>query len=109
MIQPRRKTRRENVIGLMKSGQPINYRSYAGIGSRKTPPHVLAAMTQIAEALAERGYILRSGGAGGADSAFEKGAGSAKKSFCRGVHSTTIAADKRPNRRKISSWLVGSE
>jgi hypothetical protein len=33
--------------------------AYAGIGSRKTPSHVLAAMTLVAKVLAERGYILR--------------------------------------------------
>lgn len=48
-------------------------RFYAGIGSRETPPEVLAKMTQWAETLERRGYILRSGGAPGADSAFEAG------------------------------------
>lgn len=49
---------------------------YAGIGSRKTPPNVLAAMTIIAQRLEKLGYTLRSGGAEGADSAFEEGADS---------------------------------
>jgi hypothetical protein len=39
---PAAETRRETLIGLMKSVQPTNHRSYAGIGSRETPPHVLA-------------------------------------------------------------------
>lgn len=43
---------------------------YAGIGSQKTPPDVLEMMRQIAGALEEQGYILRSGGAQGADTAF---------------------------------------
>jgi hypothetical protein len=47
---------------------------YAGIGSRETPPEVLAKMEAIAKALATKGYTLRSGGATGADKAFEKGA-----------------------------------
>jgi hypothetical protein len=48
---------------------------YAGIGSRKTPIEVLQIMTKIAEILEkELGFILRSGGADGADSAFEMGA-----------------------------------
>jgi len=47
---------------------------YAGIGSRKTPPEILEAMTQIARWLDSQGWILRSGGADGADSAFEAGA-----------------------------------
>jgi hypothetical protein len=46
---------------------------YAGIGSRQTPPTILKEMTQIAGILEKKGYILRSGGAEGADSAFEKG------------------------------------
>lgn len=47
---------------------------YAGIGSRNTPPNVLDWMTQVAERLAVNGFILRSGGAKGADTAFEYGA-----------------------------------
>lgn len=46
---------------------------YAGIGSRETPPFVLARMHQLAVALANHEYTLRSGGADGADSAFEAG------------------------------------
>lgn len=46
---------------------------YAGIGSRSTPLPTLQDMTIIAEQLEKLGYILRSGGADGADSAFEKG------------------------------------
>lgn len=48
---------------------------YAGIGSRETPPDVLRAMTNWAYRLDSEGWILRSGGAPGADSAFEAGAG----------------------------------
>jgi hypothetical protein len=47
---------------------------YTGIGSRDTPTHILSRMTAIARQLSEQGWILRSGGADGADSAFEKGA-----------------------------------
>ncbi len=46
---------------------------YAGIGSRKTPEDVLLLMERLAQKLSHR-YILRSGGADGADTAFEKGA-----------------------------------
>ena len=46
---------------------------YAGIGSRKTPPDILEFMTKIATYLSNQKYILRSGGADGADSAFEDG------------------------------------
>jgi hypothetical protein len=49
-------------------------RYYAGIGARTTPSNILALMTQIAIKLEERGYVLRSGGADGADTAFSHGA-----------------------------------
>lgn len=52
-------------------------RAYAGIGARKTPGDILLMMTDIARALDSRGYVLFSGGANGADKAFE--AGAAKK------------------------------
>lgn len=51
-----------------------NGKYYAGIGSRETPREVCMHMTAIAERLASLGYTCNSGGAGGADSAFEKGA-----------------------------------
>ncbi len=44
--------------------------SYAGIGSRKTPPAILALMRSIATGLAEQGWVLRTGLARGADQAF---------------------------------------
>lgn len=53
-------------------------KNYAGIGSRKTPPDVLEQMTKIALNLNRYNYMLRSGGAIGADQAFEKGAGNSK-------------------------------
>ena len=46
---------------------------YTGIGSRNTPIEILNLMTKIATELSNRGYLLRSGGADGADLAFEKG------------------------------------
>lgn len=60
--------------------QDTKIKYYAGIGSRKTPDDILEMMTEIAEGLS-RNYILRSGGADGADSAFEKGAGDKKISY----------------------------
>lgn len=50
-------------------------RFYAGIGSRNTPLGIQSLMMQIAEKLSEQGYVLRSGGADGADRAFESKAG----------------------------------
>ena len=46
---------------------------YAGIGSRETPSFVLENMRHIAFQLAQSNWILRSGGAPGADTAFENG------------------------------------
>ena len=46
---------------------------YAGIGSRDTPKWICEFMTNVAEYLEGKGYILRSGGAEGADTAFENG------------------------------------
>lgn len=46
---------------------------YTGIGSRSTPKEVLAVFEYLGSELAKRGYILRSGGADGADTAFERG------------------------------------
>jgi hypothetical protein len=48
-------------------------RYYAGVGSRKTPVEVCDRFTKIASYLEHKGYTLRSGGADGADLAFEKG------------------------------------
>lgn len=46
---------------------------YTGIGSRTTPTEVLKIMLALAGTLNAEGYILRSGAAVGADSAFELG------------------------------------
>lgn len=54
---------------------------YAGIGSRETPEPILNMMTSIAHHYRLEGRILRSGGAVGADTAFEAGAGNAKEIF----------------------------
>ena len=46
---------------------------YAGIGSRETPPDIFKLMTEIASILEVNNFILRSGAATGADTAFESG------------------------------------
>lgn len=48
-------------------------RYYTGIGSRETPLHITELMNRIGEICADHNIILRSGGAEGADSAFEVG------------------------------------
>ncbi len=54
---------------------------YAGVGSRKTPDDIINAMTRVAIELRKHGYTLRSGGALGADRAFEKGSLEQSKIF----------------------------
>lgn len=49
---------------------------YTGVGSRETPKSICKFMTEIAAAFEQRGLILRSGGAPGADLAFEDGVSS---------------------------------
>lgn len=46
---------------------------YAGIGSRIAPPDILKLLEVIGFKLAIKGYVLRSGGAMGPDTAFERG------------------------------------
>jgi hypothetical protein len=46
---------------------------YTGVGSRETPNDILKLMENIGEKLASQGWTLRSGGAVGADQAFERG------------------------------------
>lgn len=46
---------------------------YAGVGNRDTPEKILQIFTRLASKLEDRGIILRSGGAFGADYAFYNG------------------------------------
>lgn len=55
--------------------------SYTGVGSRKTPEHILELMKLFATKMESKGYILRSGGADGADTAFESGVVSKKEIY----------------------------
>ncbi len=54
---------------------------YTGVGSRSTPRDVAVLMCALAIELRNRGWLLRSGAADGADLAFESGAGSQKHIF----------------------------
>ena len=47
---------------------------WTGVGSRETPKDIMELMTNISYKLGKNSWILRSGGANGADNAFEKGA-----------------------------------
>lgn len=46
---------------------------YTGVGSRETPNDVMKVMYKFAQKMALHGAVLRSGGADGADTAFEWG------------------------------------
>lgn len=48
-------------------------RAYAGIGSRSTPDHIVVVIESIGRALPETRWTLRTGGAAGTESAFERG------------------------------------
>lgn len=54
---------------------------YAGIGSHDTPQLIKDTIEKLAYLLGENGYILRSGGSKGADTAFEVGAKKSKSYF----------------------------
>ena len=46
---------------------------YTGVGARSTPNEMLDIIQSVASVLGKQGWVLRSGGADGADSAFETG------------------------------------
>ena len=50
-----------------------NFMIYAGIGSRETPDRFLKLFIHTGKCSANMGFTLRSGGADGADTAFEQG------------------------------------
>lgn len=65
---------------------------YAGIGSRETPTFILGYMTGLAMRLQKEGWWLSSGGAKGADTAFENGAGE-HKTIYRPKHANPAALE----------------
>lgn len=67
---------------------------YAGIGSRETPPDILDIMERLARKLSLT-HILRSGGAIGADTAFERG--------CTGAREIFLAKHATPAARYLAS------
>lgn len=62
-----------DVLETIKNLTGADSKYYSGVGSRECPIYVCKAMTAIALFLETEGYILRSGGANGADLAFENG------------------------------------
>lgn len=84
--------------------------TYAGIGSRQTPPNILNLMSYIGERLAINGFTLNSGGAIGADKAFEIGCikGNGKHNIFRPENATLqaiqLAAHFHPAWDKCSDY-----
>lgn len=62
------------VMSLENPTYKAGFCSYTGVGSRETPRRVLLLMERMAYCLALKGLNLRTGGAPGADLAFEAGA-----------------------------------
>jgi hypothetical protein len=56
-------------------------KKYAGIGSRDIPQSEYKKLQDIAESLSQEGWMLRSGGAAGSDTAFASKAGDNKEIF----------------------------
>ena len=79
---------------------------YAGIGSRKTPQDILKIMERIGEACTGEGYILRSGGAPGADMAFEKGCTGKKRSMESTCTGKKEIWNPWKNKITIHDWAV---
>ena len=79
-------------------------RYYSGIGARATPPEVLSLMTRAAFALLKRGYVLRSGHAIGADSAFERGAGRDAQIFLPAAGWRGSASSLHPEALGVELW-----
>ena len=81
---------------------------YTGVGARDTPDDILKLMKSIAIFLNSLGYTLRSGGAKGADSAFESGAGNQKEIFYAKdatQESMNLAALYHPVFNKLSEYV----
>lgn len=80
---------------------------YAGIGSRKTPPHILDLMTHVARYMKDLDWTLRSGAAQGADTAFENGAGNLKEIFTAHSYIPQSAMDTVDVYHPAPSYLTG--
>lgn len=79
---------------------------YTGIGSRKTPTDICKFMTKIAFYLKEN-YTLRSGGAKGADTAFELGAVSNKEIYRPNLSNKEVeefALSFHPLKEKVNTF-----
>lgn len=95
---------------------------YTGIGSRETTYLICRTMSDLASRLCSKGWVLRSGGAAGADQAFESGVDCHVKKLSSNtaeiylpwngfnnkftsLDSAYLAADKFPSRNKAIELL----
>lgn len=79
---------------------------YTGIGARATPQAILDLMRQTAEALAAKGYTLRSGHAHGADSAFEAGAAGQSEIYLPSAGWRNSTSDLHPGGTLAQTWAA---
>lgn len=85
------------------------FKYYTGIGSRETPQQMCITFTQMAGMLEKEGWTLRSGGANGADLAFESGAKTAKEIYLPWAgfnQSSSTLHNTHPDAFKIARRLV---
>jgi len=82
--------------------------TYAGIGSRQTPPEILSQMTDIAKELESKGYILRTGDAKGADKSFREGTGNSEIYRADDATDVTraIAKEIHPNPDALTDYAL---
>jgi len=100
--------------GLLEFHKTEPFRCYAGIGSRETPTEVQETMNSIARAFCGLRYKLRSGGADGADKAFEGGIFHERdkeiwlpwKGFNESESRYFIPNELSPQNPKHSQWFV---
>ena len=82
---------------------------YCGIGARDTPQDILELMTRVSKGLDRKRYVLRSGGAQGADKAFEAGVVSTRKEIYLATNDLHIWTDVftdlfHPNPKALSAY-----
>jgi len=72
----------KSLVPVKKVNKMQTVKAYTAVGSRETPPDILTLMKRIGYRMAQLGYVGRSGGADGADSAFYEGYVVAKQHGC---------------------------
>lgn len=80
---------------------------YTGVGSRKTPGSIINLINEISFVLTKKGFWLRSGGANGADQAFENNSELSDIYFAEdsSIESEEIAAKFHPNWNNLSPFV----